>query len=86
MTAYEYKDGGLLAHSDNLSGMLPESTQTPFMLVASEEHHEYFIGSLDDVRVYNRPLTAGEVLRFATMPIDADGASDAPVIPNKTVK
>jgi serine/threonine protein kinase len=69
-----YMDGKLFAtplssFGGYITGKLPDSVQTPFMLGASELNNEYFNGSLDEIRVYDHPLSAAEIKQLAAMPV-----------------
>jgi hypothetical protein len=61
-----YKDGQLCGQDKKLTGVLPVKTSAPFILGASELNCEYFVGSLDEVRVYDRQLSATEIQIMAT--------------------
>lgn len=61
-----YRDGQIQAQGKGIRGALPARTPAPFVLGASELDGEYFIGSLDDVRVYQRQLSAAEMGEIAT--------------------
>jgi hypothetical protein len=71
-----YKDGQFVAGMMALTGILPASPSAPLMLAASESGGEYFLGALDDVRVYSRALTAVEVQVLGTK----SSANTAPVV------
>jgi len=65
-----YKDAKIYATQrssvgGSVTSALPSSVQAPFMLGAAESNSEYFDGSLDEVRVYNRPLSAEEIQALA---------------------
>lgn len=63
-----YKDGKPFAHRPDVAGPLPSECKAPFMMGASEANNEYFEGSLDEVRVYDHPLTPAEIQVLATIP------------------
>ena len=65
--AQMFKDGKLLATSPQLVGAL-QSSIAPFVVGGSELKGEYFTGSLDEVRVYDRILTVAEVATLAAFP------------------
>jgi hypothetical protein len=56
-----YKDGVLQGQKAKPTGLLPSITSSPFIIGASELNAEYFVGSLDEVRVYDRQLSAAEI-------------------------
>lgn len=56
-----YRDGAVHFSDAKLIGPLPTTTDEPFILGASEKECEYFTGALDDVRVYDRVLTATQI-------------------------
>ncbi|HEX3135336.1 MAG TPA: LamG domain-containing protein [Planctomycetota bacterium] len=64
-----YKDGKPFAQPQGVTGALPSSISTPFMMGAAESNNEYFAGSLDEVRVYDHPLSATEISVLAAVPV-----------------
>jgi serine/threonine protein kinase len=63
-----YQDGKMQYHQPGMRGQLPAVTDVPFVIGATEADHEYFAGSLDEVRIYDRALTIAEIQVLAALP------------------
>ena len=55
----------------------PVSTSTSTLTIGGNAYGEYFTGLIDEVRVYNRALTAGEIQSDMATPL-AGGSNSAP--------
>jgi hypothetical protein len=64
-TVYLYVNGALASTSPRASGSPPASAVTYIGSVNSNQF--YFLGSIDDVRIYNRALSASEVQALYSM-------------------
>jgi len=62
-----YKDGLIYAHDQRVTGSLPAKSSAPFVMGGSERGSEYFSGSLDEVRIYDRQLSAAEIQTLAAL-------------------
>lgn len=58
-----YRDGALVATSGSETGNFPSST-SPFWIGKNSSGVDYINGSIDDARLYNRALSAAEVLKL----------------------
>ncbi len=59
---------GLLVASRNVSGAMPNSSQ-PLQIGGNNVWAEWFVGTIDEVRVYNRALTAAEIVADRDSPV-----------------
>jgi hypothetical protein len=64
------------------SGTIPSDTSVPLNIARSPDGSNYLAGALDDVRIYNRALTAQELT--ALMEVDSEPSEDttAPSVPS----
>ncbi len=59
-----YANGELKASTSDAGGPIPDGNTAPLRLMADTYELQYFVnGSIDEVRVYNRALSAAEILQ-----------------------
>ena len=71
---------GSLAGTQSLSGPMPASPD-PLRIGGNASWGEYFAGRIDDVRVYNRALTGGEVATDMATPVPTASGTPPPPPP-----
>ena len=74
-----YVNGSLVASSPRTGGVTTDSG--PLTLGRNKVWGEAFKGQLDDVRIYNRALTAAEVVTDSVTPVAGDGTPPPPPPP-----
>ena len=78
-----YLDGALVAQTTTTSGDTAAGSSPLYL--ARRGDGQYFAGILDDVRLYNRALSAAEVQALATMPTPTPTAAATPTpLPTNT--
>jgi PKD repeat protein len=71
---------GTLVTSTTVGGSIPTSTG-PLRIGGDSIWPEWFAGSIDDVRVYNRPLSASEIQTDMATPVGGSASSPPPPPP-----
>ncbi|MHC4527065.1 MAG: right-handed parallel beta-helix repeat-containing protein, partial [Planctomycetota bacterium] len=86
-----YLDDGTLYSSTNVAshGLLEQFDSGSLTQIAHDDMHDYFVGLIDDVRIYNRALSLGEIADISgadlTRAWDPDPAQNATGVALDTV-
>jgi hypothetical protein len=67
-----YLDGSVRSFSSPFNYTLNSDTANPLIGEVNTMNNEYFTGYLDDIRVYNRALSAGEILVLYQTPLPVE--------------
>lgn len=78
-TAALYMDGSLVNDCDEFTRKPSDIGQYTYTLVGNSVDNRMFYGMLDELMIFNRALTADEVVQLATLPEDSYDKSGAKV-------